>query len=229
MKAKLTKILVIVLSVSMILVGAVGIYASDYYRADTVAIAAAAQARQDGTYTVFEGGEVGVIFYPGGKVEDRAYAPLMEALAQEGITCIIAEMPLNLAVLKANAWKGAKKAAPHVTKWFIGGHSLGGAMAAGAPADQFAGLILLAAYPTKEVTLPTLSVIASEDKVLNWEKYKEGLPLLPKNFTEVTIEGGNHGGFGSYGPQAGDGEASLSPEEQTRLTAQAILNFIKEN
>ena len=41
----------------------------------------------------------------------------------------------------------------------------------------------------------------------------------------VVIEGGNHAGFGHYGPQAGDGVASIDREEQQRQTAETVLAF----
>ncbi len=41
----------------------------------------------------------GFILYPGGLVDPRAYAPLMQAIAAEGYLAIIVSMPLDLAVL----------------------------------------------------------------------------------------------------------------------------------
>ena len=55
-----------------------------------------------------------LIFYPGGKVDYIAYAPLMEKLAQEGILCILVHMPGNLAVLDMGAAKKYRDLYPEI-------------------------------------------------------------------------------------------------------------------
>ena len=70
--------------------------------------------------------------------------------------------------------------------------------------SEIAGLIFLAAYPTRELqTLPVLSLYGSEDGVLNMEKYQEAIGLAA-DCREYVLEGGNHAGFGNYGSQKGD-------------------------
>ena len=173
----------------------------------------------------------GLIFYPGGKVEHAAYTPLMEMLASEGILCVLVEMPFRLAVLDVNAADGIPEAFPEVECWYMGGHSLGGSMAASYLAshtEDFDGLILLGAYSTADLSgsgLTVLSVYGSEDGVMNREKYAEYKPNLPEGFTEVIIEGGNHAYFGAYGEQEGDGTATVTPAEQVRETVAAILSM----
>ena len=173
-----------------------------------------------------------MIFYPGGKVENTAYAPLLRACAENGILCALVRMPGNLAVLDANAADGLQQEHPEVTTWYIAGHSLGGAMAAShaaAHAKDFDGLILLAAYSTKNLTgtpLRVLSVYGSEDGVMNrgsCYKYRENLAV---DTTDVVLDGGCHAQFGSYGAQECDGIPTISGEEQTRQTAEAIVAFI---
>lgn len=176
----------------------------------------------------------GLIFYPGGKVQYEAYAPLMEACAQRGILCVLVHMPGNLAVLDQNAADGIREQFPQIDRWYVGGHSLGGAMAAsyaGKHADEFEGLVLLAAYATAdlhETTLNVLSVYGSEDGVLNREKYQENRENLPTGFTELVIEGGCHAYFGSYGAQDGDGTPTISNQEQITQTADAIKERIEK-
>lgn len=112
-------------------------YLSDYYHASDLAVEAMAvqedgiQVEQDGSVTWFLPGEptAGLIFYPGGMVEDTAYAPLMRAFAENGILCGLVKMPGNLAVLSPNAADGLQQAHPEITEWYIGSHSLGSAMA----------------------------------------------------------------------------------------------------
>ncbi len=95
-------------------------------------------------------------------------------------------------------------------------------------ADDFRGLVLLAAYSTADLTQTNLEVISlygSEDGVLNREKYESYRENLPENTAETVIEGGNHAGFGSYGAQDGDGSARISAQEQTRVTAELLTEF----
>ena len=161
----------IILSVCLVVLLAFGIggyaYVIDYYHADETALEAMAyltdsvQAEQDGDVIWFvpEDPTAGLIFYPGGKVEYTAYAPLLRACAENRILCALVRMPGNLAVLDANAADGLRQEHPEVTTWYIAGHSLGGAMAANYAAahdGDYDGLILLAAYSTKDLTGTTL-------------------------------------------------------------------------
>lgn len=138
-------------------------------------------------------------------------------------------MPYHLAVLRPDAAEQVMEDFPDVEYWYIGGHSLGGAMAADFAASEgqnLCGLILLAAYPTKDLGgLPVLSIYGSEDGVLNREKYNASLSFA-NSLTEHVIEGGNHAGFGDYGPQKGDGAARISNEQQWQTTVQFIMDFI---
>ena len=67
-----------------------------------------------------------------------------------------------------------------------------------------------------------LSVYGSQDLVLNRESLAENASKLPANAKTVVIEGGNHSGFGAYGPQKGDGEAAISADEQQEAFANAF-------
>ena len=175
---------------------------------------------------------VGLIFYPGGKVAVEAYAPLMKSLAEEGITCVLLEMPLNLAVLDNDVAERIDEILPDVDRWYVGGHSLGGAMAASYAAEhveEVEGLILLAAYSTKDLTnsgLDVISIYGSEDQVLNRQSYEENRKNLPDDAVEVIIEGGNHAQFGDYGVQEGDGTATIGGEEQLNQTTEKIAQLI---
>jgi dienelactone hydrolase len=222
-----------------ITVGGCAIYVSDYYRADSVAIKSFTASHSvranesSGGFIVFEpiDPDAGFIFYPGGKVEYTAYIPLMSALAEKGLLCILTPMPFNLAVLDMNAAKGMTDKYPEVDNWYIGGHSLGGSMAASFVADNsddFDGLILLGSYSTAEVTLPVLSVYGSEDQVLNREKYDKYKSNINASLTETVIDGGCHAYFGMYGEQDGDGTPSVSNEEQIHLTVEEIIKFINK-
>ncbi len=218
------------------------VYVNDYYHAEETAVQAMAaddhvtvRTAEDGTLLFLpDDPQTGLIFYPGGKVEHTAYAPLMRACAERGILCVLLKMPWNLAVLDMNAADGIAEQFPDIDAWYIGGHSLGGAMAANYAAGhsgEFEGLILLAAYSTKDLSgsdLAVLSIYGSEDDVLNMEKNEANRDHLPADAIEVVIEGGCHAGFGAYGPQDGDGTPSISGKEQIERTAAEIQDLMKE-
>ena len=219
------------------------VYVSDYYEADLGEAPVFAptdnitvKTLDDKTIVYMpEDAETGLVFYPGGKVEYTAYIPLMEACASKGIACVLLEMPFNLAVLDVNGADGIREMYPEITEWYIGGHSLGGSMAASYLAeneDAYEGLILLGSYSTEDFSdneLEVLSIYGSEDQVLNREKYEENKSNLPEDFTELEIEGGCHAYFGMYGSQKGDGVPALSNEEQIMLTSDAILSMISQS
>ncbi len=218
------------------------IYAGSYYHADQTALQAMALTdgisvgKTEGDALVFAPSEprAGLIFYPGGKVEYTAYAPLMRACAERDILCVLLKMPCNLAVLDMNAADGIAEQFPEIDRWYIGGHSLGGAMAASYAAGhsgELDGLILLAAYSTKDLSesdLAVLSVYGTEDQVMSREKYEECRGNLPTGAIESVIDGGCHAGFGSYGPQDGDGTPSISGEEQITQTAERIAELVSK-
>ncbi len=238
-----------------ILAGVILVYTGTFYPAsdaaavalsdtDTVKVAvlrsddksAAGPEADEGDDMVFfdgPGNDSALVFYPGAKVEPASYAPLMKRISENGVDCFLCSMPANIALLDKDMAEDIK-ASYDYKKWYIGGHSLGGATAAMLVSDSekasgWDGLILLAAYPTDRISVPTLSVYGSEDGVLNKSNYDKAAEegMWPDDFTEVVIEGGNHAQFGDYGKQEGDGQASVSAEEQQRQTAEAIDNFVK--
>ena len=230
----------VLLAVLLLLVIGTAVYAADYYRADDSVRTLLAEGvsgvkiTQEAGRLVFEPASprAGLVFYPGGKVEYTAYAPLMAELAQEGILCVLLKMPLNLAVLRTGAAAGIPEAYPAAGYWILAGHSLGGAMAAsylGKHPEEYDALVLLAAYSTadlKESGLAVLTLTGSEDGVINREKVEKYAPNLPAGTKNIVIEGGCHAYFGAYGAQKGDGEPSITREEQLRQTVEAILSLL---
>ncbi len=177
----------------------------------------------------------GFVFYPGGLVDAAAYAPLMQRLADGGVLSIIVPMPLELAVFGIGRAAGVIEAYPQVETWVIGGHSLGGAMAAEfvkGNADAVDGLVLLASYPAASTDLSALPIRAvstygTENGLTPPEGFEASLARLPPGTELIVIDGGNHAGFGHYGPQAGDGVATIDREEQQRQTAETVLRFVR--
>ena len=230
---------VVLIAVFLICFIAVSLYLNTYYRADMTAIQTII-----GTPTEFhtlpggtrvtgdENSTVGFIFYPGGKVEAYSYLPLLMECSRNGIFCAMPEMPFHLAVFDIHAAEEIRETYPDIDRWYIGGHSLGGSMAAAHLAenpDDYEGLILLGSYSTEDFSAgdtDVLSVYGSEDGVLNMEKYEKYRANLPVDTTELVLDGGCHAYFGVYGAQDGDGIPTITNEEQIRLTAEAVAAFV---
>jgi len=238
------RVFAIILTIFLALSGACTIYVSDYYHADLDAIAAFSLSQSteivkeriaDGTIAYIPKDiTAGFIFYPGGKVEYTAYEPLMLTLAEKGILSILIEMPFNLAVFDINAADGIQGQFPDVENWYVGGHSLGGSMAASyveKHTETYDGLVLLASYSTADLSdsdLKVLSIYGSEDNVLNAEKYEDYKANLPDTFTEHIIEGGCHAYFGMYGAQKGDGIPTIENAAQIQCAAEVIFDLIMD-
>lgn len=179
---------------------------------------------------------LGLILYPGGKVDPRSYAPAAQAIAEEGYLVVIVPMPLNLAVLAPGKAEEVIQVFPGVRTWAMGGHSLGGAMAANFArkhADQIAGLVLWAAYPASnddlsQSDLKVVSIFGTQDGLSDVSKIEASKVLLPKDTRYVPIDGGNHAGFGWYGVQSGDGEATITRAAQQAQVIQATLELLEE-
>ncbi len=177
--------------------------------------------------------QTGFIFYPGGRVDYRSYAPLAARLAEKGWPVAIVPMPLNLAVLGSDRADSVINSHSEIKNWVIGGHSLGGTMAARYTIENpedIAGIIFLASYPSDtrlaESKLPVFSIYASEDGVISTEDWQKYRARFPTGTTWVEIIGGNHAGFGWYGIQADDRPAVISLNEQTEQILQAIDQFL---
>ena len=213
------------------------IYASVYYHADGTALAAmksdeVVSVKKTDTGWMFDGPsqEDVLIFYPGAKVEETAYAPLLRLIAQEEMDVFLVKMPLRLAFFGMNKAEEILEDAQY-SRYYIGGHSLGGAMAATYAAEherELSGLILFAAYPTKETSLDTILLYGSGDEVLNREKVSRADDLVSGRYEEIVIDGGNHAWFGNYGAQRGDGEADITAQEQQSRTVEEIRAFVSE-
>lgn len=216
--------------IALIVVLLVGAGVFVWYVNDTEKPTPAAQAAyetatlQSDTIAAFKADStVGVIFYPGGKVEAPAYARLMKDLQTNGINAFLVTMPFNLAVFDADRAQDVIKLNPQITTWILAGHSLGGAMAFdefSKHPDTYAGLVLLAAYPLSPTDRDVLIIAATNDKVLDRAQLE--------GFEVNWIQGGNHAQFGDYGDQAGDGVATISEAEQRQQTLDLMLDYVQQ-
>ena len=222
------------------------VYVNDYYRASNVAKRAMLgsdeiEVIEEKDYYIFRERhsdnqemsvkEKGIVFYPGGKVDEKAYAPLLVALAENGYEVYLVQMPAKLAILDMNAAEDIMEQAEHIKEWTMMGHSLGGAMAASFSAshdEEVDALVLLAAYSTEDLSdknIKVYSLYGSEDRVLNMESYEKYYDNLPEDKIEMVIEGGNHAYYAHYGEQDGDGVATITRDEQQECVLDLLLNM----
>jgi hypothetical protein len=179
---------------------------------------------------------VGFILYPGARVDPRAYAPLAHDIAARGSVVVVTPMLLNLAILSPEKAQNVIDSYQGIRAWTIGGHSLGGSMAArfaGLHTNEIKGLVLWASYPARSddlsaLALPVLSVSASRDGLATPAKIAAARLLLPSATMYQPIGGGNHAQFGSYGTQMGDHAATIAAAEQWRLVVQATTDFLAQ-
>jgi len=173
----------------------------------------------------------GLIFYPGGKVDPRAYAPQMHTIASEGYLTVITPMPLYLAIFGVNKADEVIKAYPDIQHWGIAGHSLGGSMAAQyvSGSTKVQGVAFWASYPAVDLSkaaIKAVSIYGTNDGVAKQDKVLDGAKLLPANTPFDAIQGGDHSGFGWYGTQPGDNPATISREEQNAQTVKATVDML---
>lgn len=175
----------------------------------------------------------GMIFYPGAMVEAESYAPLLTRLAQNNVTSVVVQAPLNIALLDGDAATGVMAQLPEFDQWYVGGHSLGGVVAcsyAHAHPDDVKGVVLLAAYPNDDLadfSGELISIVGTNDGVLNWTSYDEARDMLPASAEELRIEGGNHAYYGNYGEQKKDGVATITREQQQEQVVEAVTELVQ--
>jgi dienelactone hydrolase len=174
----------------------------------------------------------GLIYYPGGLVDPEAYAVTAQGIADAGYLVVIPKMPLNLAFMGINRADGIRADYLDIESWVIGGHSLGGAMAAGYAKnneDNLDGLIMFASYPANyqafvDFPIPILTIIGSRDPgALRQEEFYEA---IADSATLYVIEGGNHRQYADYSFQRGDGIATISVAEQQDQIIAATVQFL---
>lgn len=231
-KHKTLKITVIsIVSLILISVSLFFVWANDYYKAEDLAITVMNtdnSIEKIDNLTILtpdNASDIGIIFYPGAKVEDIAYIPLLNKLKNAGYTCVLVKMPFNMAIFDSAAADKVFEILPNIKSWYMAGHSMGGAIAsdyASKNQDKIDGLILMGAYiygdypPEKALTVYG-TFNSNLEKNIN---YTENI---------IKIEGGNHAQFGNYGKQKGDPDATISAQMQQDITASAIIDFIKNN
>ena len=175
----------------------------------------------------------GIIFYPGARVPAEAYAPLARRIAEEGYIAAIVYAPLNFPIFNPNAATAVIENFSAVNNWVVGGHSLGGTVAANYAdnhADRVDGLFLLASYPAGnglvDNDLRVVSLYGTNDGLTSVDDVLRSEANLPPIARFIPIEGGNHSQFGYYGLQSGDYAATISREVQVTQTVNALLALL---
>jgi pimeloyl-ACP methyl ester carboxylesterase len=174
----------------------------------------------------------GLVYYPGGLVDPEAYAVTAQGIADAGYLVVIPKMPLNLAFTGINRADGIRADYPEIESWVIGGHSLGGAMAAEYAKnneDNLDGLIMYASYPANfedfvDFPIPILTIIGSRDT--GAPEQEAFYAAIADSAELVIIEGGNHRQYADYRIQNGDGIATISAAEQQDLIVAATVQFL---
>ena len=223
----------------VVLLAAVGVFLLTYYHADEEALRSLNSTKfvtitekKNGYLFDGPGEDRMFIFYPGARVEETAYAPMLKTLALFGLDVYLVKMPFHLAVLDGDAAEDVIKEYDY-KEWIIGGHSMGGVMAARYASehpDQIKAVILLASYSVDKLNDPmmVLSIYGDQDGVLNMADYEEAKQNYPSNFYELKIAGGNHALFGYYGKQRKDGTATITAEDQQEMTVDFIMEQLKK-
>lgn len=170
----------------------------------------------------------GLILYPGALVPTEAYVPLAGDLAREtDLAVFLVDVPLQLAILDTDAASAVVDANPDVERWYVGGHSLGGAMAcryAAGNADELAGVVLLGAYceaDVSETDLDVLTVVGTRDGIVNRDAVERSRDLVPVDARFVAVEGMNHTQVGVYYGQA-DTDGTVANGVARRQVSDAV-------
>jgi len=179
--------------------------------------------------------KTGFIFYPGGRIDPQAYASLMHEIASEGYLVVVPEMPVNMAVFNPNIADEITAYYPEIQNWVIGGHSVGGTMAAqytGKHPEIIDGLVIWASYPAdntdiSDLDIPVVSIYGSRELRVNDASVGERKHLLPEDTLYIRIEGGDHHQFGSYEINPKDHLATTSRASQHEQIIQATLEILR--
>lgn len=175
---------------------------------------------------------VGLVFFAGARVEPAAYAGKLSGLAEAGVTVVIARPTLNFALFDARPLSEFEAAAPEVTRWYVGGHSLGGVKAcsyAAAAQDAVAGLVLFGSYCNDDISstsIPVLTLVGEHDGLSTPAKVADAAHLLPPTAQTVQIPGSTHAQFGDYGPQPGDGTSTTTDAQVRDAITVTVSTFL---
>jgi len=176
----------------------------------------------------------GFIFYPGGRIDTRAYSSLMKTIASDGYLVVVPEMPMNMVVFNSDIADEIIADYPEIDHWVMGGHSVGGVAAAqytDKNPEVIDGLAIWASYPADSTNIsgldiPVLLIYGSLEERVNDTSVGERKHLLPKDTLYIRIDGGDHHQFGSYVIKPEEHLATTSRASQHEQIIQATLDII---
>jgi hypothetical protein len=175
----------------------------------------------------------GLVLYPGGKVPAAGYAPTARAIAEAGYLVSVVPVPFNLAVFDIGAAAAVIEDHPEIERWVVGGHSLGGSMAAqfisGNP-GLVDGLALWASWSAADLSdedLTALTTWGTLDNAASSITSTENIGHLGTSVTAVPIEGGNHEQMGWYTGQPDDPPATITREAQQEQLVAATIGLLE--
>ncbi len=208
------------------------IFASDVYHPDEVALLALEADNveifeDEGVIAVHaqQQSDTAIMFYPGGQVEYEAYVPLLQKMQETlGLTCVMVEMPLNMAILSPSSGDKILELFPDIESWYLCGHSIGGvtgSMYAYDNMDIIDALIVLGSYNYSDYPEEkTLTIYGSfNDNLEQSIDYTQNIHV---------IEGGNHAQFGNYGKQKIDVDATITTQAQQDATVEIMQEFLAQ-
>ena len=175
---------------------------------------------------------MGLVLYPGGKVPSAAYAPQARAIAHLGYLVVVVSVPFNLAVFGIDSAEPVIADHPEIHHWAVGGHSLGGSMAAqfiDSHPGQVEGLVLWASYSAADLSSDGLTVLSAygtlDTGVSNYTS-PANLTKLGTDVTLAVIDGGNHEQMGWYTGQPNDPPATISRADQQAQVVAATVRLL---
>ena len=216
-------------------------WALDAYRADPLAQARALNdsrvviSERDGFIVIRPSAApsaIGLLFYPGLRIEPKAYLSKLVALSSKArVNIVIGRPRLNIAAFSIGQADDMRKELTGIERWYVGGHSLGGAVAcyyASNHRDNLQGVVLLGTYCGSDISksrLRVLAIVAGRDGIMPPETIEQHRVELPADTQIVWIAGMAHGQFGNYGPQSGDSRPSIDDGQVREALSEAARAF----
>ncbi len=175
----------------------------------------------------------GLVFQPGARIDPRAYVPLLTEVSRAGYLVVVVKQPFELGLLATGAPADVMARHPEVSRWAVGGHSLGGVAAADyavANPGRVRGLLLWASYPVGSLAartdLAVASVSGSRDGFTTPADVAASRALLPASTVFTVVDGAVHSSFGDYGTQPGDGTPTVEHAEAQRQVVAATVALL---
>jgi hypothetical protein len=171
------------------------------------------------TYEPTDASTATFVFYPGARVDPRAYAVLARGVAEAGSRVVVLKCPFDTAFFCSDPTRDLAGSPTFV----VGGHSLGGVSASSfaATGPDVGGVVFWASYPLDDLSgsnFAVTSIFGTNDGLSTPDDIDARRDLLPATTDFVEVDGAIHAFFGDYGQQPGDGEPGID-----RADAQAQI------